>query len=470
MKTFSKLTFIYSITMLIIIGVFFIGGFGEFYQQGISLNYNQFRIKYADILHSIQENRHFLYDSLHEEDLIEQLNRENLELCLYDLSSHTIIFSHGTYVSEINTNTIENYVVHDQSFEKELPKSSYLMSHLFFSKNKPTMLGIFIVSKKLIYSNIYHAQSIIFFRYMSLFVLLLLLTISYMLLLKSKIMTPLRTFEHTTKRIASGNFEEEISYELQHSSLSTCYIELEHMRKSLLEFSENLRKNECNRKELINYLTHDLRTPLASIRALCEGILDGVASTPEKKERYLKGILKKANEMERLANDLYHHANIELNGFSVNKTEEYIDEVFSKIFESCRIVLECFDGRFIINNQFPPIIFNVDAFRLEQAIINLVTNAIKYSKPNSEITIHAYYKDPTFIISIKDSGMGISKEDLPFIFDPFFRGEKSRSRKYGGTGLGLSIVKHIIEMHEGDVKVSSKLNHGTTFTIYLPKI
>jgi signal transduction histidine kinase len=173
--------------------------------------------------------------------------------------------------------------------------------------------------------------------------------------------------------------------------------------------------------------------------------------------------------MERLSNDLFHHANIELNGFSVHKTEEYIDEVLSKIFDSCRIVLESFDGKSIVKNELPHMIVNVDTFRLEQAIINLLTNAMKYSKSNNEIALHAYYCDPFFIIIIKDSGMGISKEDVPFIFDPFFRGEKSRSRKYGGTGLGLSIVKHIIERHQGNIKVNSIPNKGTKFTIYLPK-
>ncbi len=214
------------------------------------------------------------------------------------------------------------------------------MNHIFFQEKTATMLGVFIVNKELLYSNIYQGQSTLVTRYVGFFSILFILTISYILLLRSKIVTPMKNLERTTKRIASGNFIDGISYELQHSSLSTCYIELEHMRKDLLEFSENLRDNELNRTELINYLTHDLRTPLASIRALCEGLIDGVASTPEKKERYLTGILNKTNEMERLSNDLFHHANIELNGFSVHKSQEYINAVFSKIFDSCKIVLE----------------------------------------------------------------------------------------------------------------------------------
>lgn len=465
MKTFTNLTLFYVVTMLIIIVIFFISGLGKFPQQGISLDYNNFRIRYANLLYSIEDTSTFF----HEEALINQLKKENIELCLYDLSTHEILFSYGANVSKIKTNNIENYMVHDQSFEKELNNSSYLINHIFFQENTPTMLGVFIVNKELLYSKIYQGQSTLVVRYIGLFFTLLLLTMSYILLLKSKIVSPIKNLELTTKRIASGNFVDEVSYELQHSSLSICYVELEHMRRDLQEFSVRLRENELNRKELINYLTHDLRTPLASIRALCEGLLDGVASTPEKKERYLKGILNKTYEMELLANDLFHHANIELNGFSVHKKEEYINEVFSKIFDSCKIVLESFNGKYIINNELPHMIVNVDAFRLEQAIINLVTNAMKYSKSNNEITLHAYYNDSSFIIIIKDLGMGISKEDLPFIFDPFFRGEKSRSRKYGGTGLGLSIVKHIIEMHQGNMKVNSTLNSGTTFTIYLPK-
>lgn len=466
MKTFSKLTFYYVVAALLIIFIFFINDLEKFPQEGISLDYNNFRIHYADLLYSIEDNSPFV----HEEDLINRLKKENMELCLYDLSTHEILFSYGSNVSKISANNIENYMVHDKSFEKTLNSSSYLISHIFFKENITTMLGVFVVDKELLYSKIYQAQSTLFARYMVLIFILFLLTIIYILLLKNKIVKPMKNLQLTTKRIASGNFTDEISYELQHSSLGTCYVELEHMRRDLQEFSIKLLDNELNRKELINYLTHDLRTPLASIRALCEGILDGIASTPEKKERYLKGILNKTDEMERLANDLFHHANIELNGFSVYKKEEYINEVFSNIFNSCKIVLESFDGKYIIDNELPHMIVNVDAFRLEQAIINLVTNAMKYSKSNNEITLHAYYNDPTFIIIIKDSGMGISKEDLPFIFDPFFRGEKSRSRKYGGTGLGLSIVKHIIEMHQGNVKVNSNLNKGTTFTIFLPKV
>lgn len=465
MKTFTKLTLFYVVTMIIILIIFFISGLGQFPKFGISLDYNNFRISYANLLYSIENNNTFFQ----EEDLINRLKEENIELCVYDLSTHEILFSYGNNVSEITTNNIENYMVHDQSFEKKLNNSSYLISHIFFRENTPTMLGIFIVNKELLYSKIYQGQLTFVARYIGLFFILFILTISYILLLRIKIVSPMKNLELTTKRIASGNFVDEISYELQHSSLSVCYVELEHMRRDLNEFSRKLLENELNRKELINYLTHDLRTPLASIRALSEGLLDGVAATPEKKERYLKGILNKTDEMERLADDLFHHANIELHGFSVHKTEQYIDKVFSDIFDSCKIVLESFDGKYIINNELPHMVVNVDAFRLEQALINLVTNAMKYSKSSNEITLHAYYKDPSFIIIIKDLGMGISKEDLPFIFDPFFRGEKSRSRKYGGTGLGLSIVKHIIEVHQGDIKVKSTLNSGTTFTIYLPK-
>ncbi len=341
MKTFTKLTFSYMVAMLIIIVLFFISGLGKFPQQGISLNYNNFRIRYADLFYSIEENRTFF----HEEDLINQLKKENIELCLYDLATHEILFSYGANVSEITTSNIENYMVHDQSFEKALNNTSYLINHIFFQEKKPTILGVFIVNKELLYSKIYQSQSTLVVRYSGLFFTLFLLTMSYIFLLKSKIVTPMKNLEHTTKRIASGNFVDEVPYELQHSSLSICYVELEHMRRDLQEFSGKLRENELNRKELINYLTHDLRTPLASIRALSEGLLDGVASTPEKKERYLRGILNKTNEMEHLSNDLFHHANIELNGFSVQKTEAYINEVFSKIFDSCKIVLESFHGK-----------------------------------------------------------------------------------------------------------------------------
>ena len=465
MRIFTKLTLFYTGALLVITTLFFISGLWQLQTKGFVLDYNNFRLRYADLLHSIEEDKF----PVHEEVLIKSLKEENLELCLYDLKTHDILFSFGANVSQISVHTLENYMVHDQSFETSLDKSSYLINHIFFREGIPTMFGIFILDKELLYSEIYQGQSKLTGRYIALFFILLLLTLIYILLLKRKIVTPIKNLEHITKRIAGGNFTDEVSYELQHGSLSSCYVQLEHMRRDLQEFSRKLQENELNRKELINYLTHDLRTPLASIRALSEGLLDGVASTPEKKERYLKGILNKTSEMEHLANDLFHHANRELNGFSANKTEEYIDEVFSKIFDSCRIILESFDGKTTIDNKLPHMIGNVDPFRLEQAVINLVTNAMKYSKFNDEIILRAFYSAPFFIIIIKDSGMGISKEDLPFIFDPFFRGEKSRSRKYGGTGLGLSIVKHIIEMHKGNIKVKSLRNEGTTFTIYLPK-
>ena len=465
MRIFTKITLFYVGALLVITSLFFICGLGQLPTKEIILDYNNFKIRYADLLYSIEEGKF----TFHEEVLIKRLKEEDLELCLYDLKTHEILFSFGTNVSEISIHTLENYLVHDQSLEQTLDHSAYLINHIFFREGIPTMFGIFIVDKELLYSEIYQGQSNLTWRYIALFLILFLLTLVYILLIKRKIVTPIKAFERITKRIASGNFTDEVSYELQHGSLSACYVQLEHMRRDLQEFSRKLRENELNRKELINYLTHDLRTPLASIRALSEGLLDGVASTPEKKERYLKGILNKTTEMEHLANDLFHHANIELNGFSVKKTEEYIDEVFSRIFDSCRIALESFDGKYTIENQLPHMIGNVDAFRLEQAIINLVTNAMKYTKFNDEIILRTYYSAPFFIIIIKDSGMGISKEDLPFIFDPFFRGEKSRSRKYGGTGLGLSIVKHIIEIHQGEIKVKSLREEGTTFTIYLPK-
>jgi len=142
--------------------------------------------------------------------------------------------------------------------------------------------------------------------------------------------------------------------------------------------------------------------------------------------------------------------------------------MLSDIMASIYVTLETYQGIYEISNSHPHKLVNVDAYRLEQAMINLVVNAIKYSPNGEKIYIFTEQVDNYIVIGVEDQGIGISKEDLPFIFDNFYRGEKSRSRQYGGTGLGLSIVKYIVEAHAGYMTVKSEVGKGSTFKMHLP--
>jgi signal transduction histidine kinase len=229
--------------------------------------------------------------------------------------------------------------------------------------------------------------------------------------------------------------------------------------------------NEKQNRELVSNISHDLKTPLTAIRGYVEGIIDGVADTPEKMEHYIKTIYNKTNEMTRLVNELTLYSQINTNRIPYNFNKINVADYFGDCVEELSLELESKNVLLqYMNYVSDDVVIIADPEQLGRVINNIISNTLKYlDKPQG--MIHMRIKDVgDFIqVEIEDNGRGIAAKDLPYIFDRFYRADASRNSATGGSGIGLSIVKKIIEDHGGKIWATSKPGIGTIMYFVIRK-
>ena len=277
------------------------------------------------------------------------------------------------------------------------------------------------------------------------------------------VLHPLKEIYHATEEVIEGNLDYKIRYGKQDEIgrfIQGFNLMRDHLKKSI----EQRQQYERSRKQLIASISHDLRTPLASIKGYVEGLEDGIAKNVEMQQKYYRVIKSKTEQLDRLIEDLFEFSKFELEQLSIDKNLVNSSEFFQEAFQSAQ--LDYREVELVLAGEMPAISLNIDSGRIKQVMANLIDNAVKYGGTKIIMEIE---KQGSFVqVSIKDNGQGIHAEDLPYIFNPFFRGEKSRSRESGGTGLGLAIVKYIIEAHGGEIQMTSEFGKGSKFTFTLP--
>lgn len=275
-------------------------------------------------------------------------------------------------------------------------------------------------------------------------------------------MKPIRKLTDATQRIAEGdlNFVLETNDKDEFGELCQ---DFETMRKRLKESTEDRARDEVESKELISNISHDLKTPITAIKGYVEGIMDGVADTPEKMNHYIKTIYNKANDMDKLIGELTVYSKIDTNRIPYNFNKVNVDEYFSDCVDEITIELESKNIRLnYFNYVEKDTLIIADVEQMKRVINNIISNSVKYIGNKQGALNIRIYDDNDFIhVEIEDNGKGIATKDLPFIFDRFYRTDASRNSNQGGSGIGLSIVKKIIEVHGGKIWVTSKLNTGT---------
>jgi two-component system sensor histidine kinase SaeS len=244
-----------------------------------------------------------------------------------------------------------------------------------------------------------------------------------------------------------------------------------HMVERLEESFTRERELEQARKELISSVSHDLRTPLASIRAMIESINDGVVSDQETVRRYLRTIETEVENLSQLINDLFELSQMEAGTLELHLESSSLTDLISDTLESMSAQATA-GGRHLnlkgsVDGEVPSVV--MDARRVQRALYNLVQNALRHTPPDGTIYILARDVGTEVQVEVSDTGEGIPDEELNRVFDRFYRPERSRSRDTGGAGLGLSIAKGIVEAHGGRIWVESALGKGSTFGFALPK-
>ena len=304
----------------------------------------------------------------------------------------------------------------------------------------------------------------------SFFIILFFTAIILAFIIYRSILRPLNILRFGMNQIKNGDLDFSVKAETEDEIGLLCE-DFEEMRIRLKELIDSRLAYEEDIKGLISNISHDLKTPLTAIKGYAEGLIDGVAVTPDKQEKYLKTIMTKANDMSILVDELAFYAKIDNNTIPYSFKEINLHDYFEDCIEDISLDLEIVNVEILYENDTDPSIEVVaDAEQLKRVINNIVGNATKYRKSgDSQVKIRLQDIGTFIQVEIEDNGMGIPKADLPFIFERFYRADASRNSRKGGSGLGLAISKKIIEDHAGRIWAESELGEGTTIFFTLKK-
>ncbi|MCB5387818.1 HAMP domain-containing histidine kinase [Blautia glucerasea] len=306
--------------------------------------------------------------------------------------------------------------------------------------------------------------------FISAFVILISVALVVGLWVYRSIAVPLVKLKKATQNIKEGNLDFVLDVEGKDEFSELCQ-DFEEMRRRLKESTEEKNLMEKENRELISNISHDLKTPITAVKGYVEGIMDGVADTPEKMDRYVRTIYNKTNEMDHLINELTFYSKIDTNRIPYTFSKLNVEDYFADCAEEVGLELETRGIELVYANYVEKDVMVIaDGEQIRRVIHNIISNAIKYmDKPKGIIQIRIKDVGDFIQIEIEDNGKGIGPKDLPYIFDRFYRTDVSRNSSKGGSGIGLSIVKKILEDHGGKVWATSRLGIGTIMYFVLRK-
>jgi len=285
---------------------------------------------------------------------------------------------------------------------------------------------------------------------------------------------PINELKLCAEAILQGDYEQRAEWE-RNDEVGELYAVFDQMRTEIRDLNVKQMAQSQSHKELISNLSHDLKTPLSTVKAYMEAMLGGLASDAASRENYMQIALAHLNKMTVLLDDLLFHELRGLAQLSVHPQEQYAEPILTPILQSMSHYIRTMGVRCEWNEQIPNVLIRIDAVRIEQVISNLVINALKHTKQGGVIrlSVSEAVDSSALEITVSDTGSGISPADMPFIFERNYQGGTSRhsdarSGLQTGVGLGLSICKQIIDDHEGAISFRSREQEGTTFCVTLP--
>lgn len=473
------------ILMAVILAMGIFLSLGNYRSQDGYAHYNRARLLVKDQLEMIQ-------DSILDGTFIEAVYKEKVvenQLKTYPMvitdSRGSVVYSEKEEYSLQSLINLNDFMQIDQSFyinDRANVKVSFILQEEILSVGYvgfflPRAAAVGMKEGQLIFS--------LFFPIILSCFLVFLLYLIYLIHMKRRILLPLQEMIVSSKAMIEGDYSVSV-VKTRNSKLSSNEIDLlayqfELMRDELKE--KRRREEELNKsqKELISCISHDLKTPISTIKAYGEGLRDGMAKEADKVKRYSEVIVAKAEVLSKMIHDLIEHSNAELHQLSIMKKEQYFNDYIDAVAKEFEGLVLYHGIEFAYVNTAPNLILTFDENRITQVIANLIDNSIKYSKniedklsseslANVKIELVVFYDQEKhqLCILVRDNGRGIGAMDIPFVFEKFYRGEKSRTMSISGSGLGLSICKYIVDEHGGEIQCESRLEKGTQFTIRLP--
>lgn len=368
-------------------------------------------------------------------------------------------FPKETYINNSDWLTFKTTGIVSAEYMDPETKIHYLLEgRAIRSSDDEVIGGILILSSV---SGVHESINQIRMWLVLIIIISIILSLGFTYVLSNKLSLPLLQMVDATRKIAKGHLETRV---LIHSK-----DEIGSLASAINDLAVELKEYRSNRREFFANVSHELRTPITYLEGYAHLLKNKKFKNAEEEQHCIEIIEQEAKRMSALINDLFELSKMEegkiLLQFEWIDVQEVLESAIAKTKLKAKEKLLNLELK--IEEVIP--LIKADGVRLEQIFINLIENAIRYTEKGS-VNVQLKFKNSQVIIMIQDTGPGIPKEDIPYIFERFYRVEKSRSRNLGGTGLGLAIVKNLVELHKGTIEVRSSLGQGTTFGIKLPAV
>ena len=336
-----------------------------------------------------------------------------------------------------------------------------------------TLLGGYILASILTFFNVWFSAQLMFVSPHDLLLAIILLVFAggmAMVLgyfLSSTVTERIHLLQGAAEKLAQGNLQTRVPVQGR-DEVAALAKAFNQMAEQLQAADRKQRELESLRRDLIAWVSHDLQTPLTSMRAILEALSDGVVEEPEAVKRYLYTAQRDVRSLSALIDDLFQMAQLDTGGFPLHRAQASLSDLISDTLESftelakqAEILLE---GN--VDSDVDPVYMDTQA--IGRVLNNLISNALRHTPTGGRVSLWGRRAAQRVEITVSDTGEGIRAGDLPHIFERFYRGEKSRNRGTGGAGLGLAIARGIVQAHGGDIWVESETGKGTQFTFFIP--
>ena len=428
------------------------------------------RETYKDLINVAQQTPELFLDCVYVRDINESL--ESKYSFLLVRKEETFVFCGNNMMFQKIRQDIPEYGAYNTEVDGGLyvsGKVPYLLKQYDFMFSDNTKGSVFIITN--VNTMIPQLKSTLIQAVISLFTILLITACMLLVWLYQGIAKPITALKRATKEVKNGNLDFKLVGTPQDEIGELCQ-DFDEMREHLKEQIDVRIQYEQDLRELISNISHDLKTPLTAIQGYAEGLLDGVANTKEKEEKYLRTIYQKANDMAILVEELSYYTKIDTNAMPYHFEQVEVQAYFEENLENMSLDFEGKNCRL----EFYSELANgqqawLDKEQIKRVVYNIVGNALKYlNKEEGLIQIMLHDAGEFVKVEIQDNGSGIEEEALPHIFERFYRADNSRNSKKGGSGLGLAIAKKVVTEHGGTVWASSRLNEGTQIYFTLKKV
>ncbi|MBU3156289.1 HAMP domain-containing histidine kinase [Clostridium estertheticum] len=467
----NTVTVIVPFVITIVAAVLFIFISSTIFKKDVSYdNFKKFifiKTQLADTSNIVRNQSSYNIENIkYQQYLHQKLSTINGEIII--LKSNTIIFTS----KDVNKIDIEKCLVEaNTKFEKklvEIEATSYMVEVAPIRFSDGNRGNVILLAPVFRYSSI--LEEFIIFIVAIFLISFIALNIYMSYLLSKRIIKPLSLLSIAVGEISKGDLSLEI-IEVGDQEIKKLCADFEKMRIQLKDSIRLKKKYDENRTMLVSSISHDLKTPITSIKGYVNGILDGVANTPEKADRYLKTIYSKATQMDIMINDLLLYSKLDLSQLPFNFENTDIMDYFKYCIHESAPELEKSNIEICLKNNLDGLKYvKIDRERLMRVILNIIDNSRKYmDKEQGKITIILRETNSSIIIEIRDNGSGIDENDVNKIFDRFYRADAARSEA-NGSGLGLAIAKQIVEGHGGTIWAVSHENEGTSILMSFGKI